>query len=420
LETQKKAIYWILAILVLIALLVILTIGNYQYSKTSPGGTDFLVHWVGTRAYFTQGISPYSDEVAHQIQKMVYGRAALPGEHELRVAYPFYSVILFFPLAAISDFNLARAIWMTLLEAGLIGLTLISVQLTSWRPKNWLMILLLVFSLVWYHAMRALINGNVIILIALGIVGVFYAIKVNIDELAGVLLALITIKPQVAFIIILYVLIWAGFQHRYRIIGWFFITLILLAGCATLLIPDWILQNIREILRYPGYNPPGTPATALATWFPAVGPRIGTVISLAALVIILVEWWLARHVEFRHFLWTGCLTIVLSVWSGIQTDPGNFIIMIPALILFFSILDERWPNTSKVITASVLGGLLVSLWALFIRTVQNSYQPIQNPILFFPLPLILLILLYWIRFWATRPPKLFYETFHQDENLNKV
>jgi len=196
--------------------------------------------------------------------------------------------------------------------------------------------------------------------------------------------------------------------------------LILLAGCATLLIPDWILQNIREILRYPGYNPPGTPATALATWFPASGPRIGTVISLAALVIILVEWWLARHVEFRHFLWTGCLTIVLSVWSGIQTDPGNFIIMIPALILFFSILDERWPNTSKVITASVLGGLSVFIWVLFIRTMQNSYQPIQNPILFFPLPLILIILLYWIRIWATRPPKLFYETFHQDENLNKV
>lgn len=417
---QRKTLYWIIAILAVTGILVVLTLGNYQYSKNSPGGTDFLVHWVGTREYFTEGLSPYSDQVALKIQQMVYGRPALPGEHELRVAYPFFSVILFFPFALISNFALARAIWMTILEIGLIGLTLISIQLTTWRPKNWMLIILLLFSLVWYHAMRALINGNVIILIALGIAAVFYAIKVKVDELAGVLLAVVTIKPQVVLLMVIFVLFWALFQKRYRIIGWFFITLVLLMVTSTLLIPDWIIQNVREILRYPGYNPPGTPASALATWFPAVGPRIGTIISLAALVIIFVEWWLARHEDFRHFLWTGCLTLVLSVWSGIQTDPGNFIIMVPAIILFFSILSERWPKTSNIIVASIVGGIFVLIWLIFIFTLNFSYQPIQNPILFFPLPLLLFMLLYWIRFWAIRPPKLFYDTFHQDEDLSKL
>jgi hypothetical protein len=420
LEIQRKTLYWIIALLAITGILVVLTLGNYQYSKNSPGGTDFLVHWVGTREYFTEGLSPYSDQVALKIQQMVYGRAALPGEHELRVAYPFYSVILFFPFALISNFTLSRAIWMTILEIGLIGLTLISIQLTTWRPKNWMLIILLLFSLAWYHAMRALINGNVIILIALGIAAVFYAIKVKVDELAGVLLAVVTIKPQVVLLVVIFVLFWALFQKRYRIIGWFFITLVLLMVTSSLLIPDWIIQNVREILRYPGYNPPGTPASALATWFPAVGPRIGTIISLAALVIIFVEWWLARHEDFRHFLWTGCLTIVLSVWSGIQTDPGNFIIMVPAIILFFSILYERWPKTSNIIVASILGGIFVLIWLIFIFSLNNSYQPIQNPVLFFPLPLLLFILLYWIRFWAIRPPKLFYDTFHQDEDLSNL
>ena len=419
-DKQRKTLYWIVAILALIAILVLLTIGNYQFSKSSPGGTDFLVHWVGTREYFTEGISPYSDQVALKIQEMVYGRAAQLGEHELRVAYPFYSVIMFFPFALISNFTLARAIWMTVLEIGLIGLTLVSIQLTSWRPKNWMLAILLLFSLVWYHALRALINGNVIILIALGIAAVFFAIKVKIDELAGVLLAVITIKPQVVLLIVIFILFWALFQRRYRIIGWFFITLVLLVVTTSLLIPDWILQNIREILRYPGYNPPGTPGAALTTWFPAVGTRIGTVISLGALVIILVEWWLARHGDFRHFLWTGCLTLVLSAWSGIQTDPGNFIIMMPALILFFSILEERWPKTGNIISASILGGLMVLLWLIFISTLDISYQPMQNPILLFPLPFVLIILLYWIRFWAIRPPRLFYDTFHQDEALSKL
>lgn len=419
-KIQNKAIYWVGAVLLSIVFLVLLTIANYQYARNNPGGTDFLVHWLGTRAYFTEGISPYSDQVAVQIQNMVYGRTALPGEHELRVAYPFYSVILFFPLALIQDFTVARAVWMTILEIGLIALTLVSIQLTTWRPKNWMMILLLVFSLLWYHGLRSLINGNVVILIALGVAGAFYAIKNKYDEMAGVLLALTTIKPQVVLLVVLYVLIWAIFQRRYRIIAWFFITMALMVACATLLIPDWIMQNLREVMRYPGYNPPGTPASALATWFPALGPRIGTIISLAVIVIMIVEWWLARHQEYRHFLWTGCLTLVLSAWSGIQTDPGNFIMMMPAVILFFAILAERWPAISNVITASVIGGLLVLIWVIFIATLEKSYQPIQSPVLFFPLPLILLIILYWIRGWAILPPKLYFDTFLKDETLSRL
>ncbi len=419
-KNHQKAIYWVGAILLSIILLVLLTIANYQFAKNNPGGTDFLVHWVGTRAYFSDGLSPYSDQVALQIQDLVYGRAALPGEHELRVAYPFYSVILFFPFAFIQDFNVARAVWMTILEIGLIALTLVSIQLTTWRPKFWVLILLIIFSLFWYHALRSLINGNVVILIALGIAGTFYAIKNKFDEFAGVLLALTTIKPQVVVLVVLFVLIWAGFHRRYRIIAWFFITLALLVASASLLIPDWIVQNLREVLRYPGYNPPGTPASALATWFPAVGPRIGTFLSLAAIVIMITEWWLARHEEYRHFLWTGCLTLVLSAWSGIQTDPGNFIIMLPAIILFFAIIAERWPGISNVVAASVLSGLMILIWAIFLFTLERSYQPIQNPVLFFPLPLILFIVLYWIRSWAIGPPKLFYDTFQQDESLSRL
>ena len=420
LKTRKQAIYWILAIAALMILLVLLTFGNYQYSQNNPGGTDFLVHWVGTRAFFSDGISPYSDEVALRIQQMVYGRAALPGEHELRVAYPFFSVILFFPFALISNFTLARAIWMTILELGLVALTLVSIQLTTWRPKRWLIVLLLVFSFLWYHAMRALINGNAVILIALGIACAFYAIKLKHDELAGVLLAFITIKPQVVILVVIFVLLWSVFQKKNKVILWFFITLTLLVISASLLVPDWILQNAREILRYPGYNPPGTPSSAFATWFPTVGPRVGTILSLGAIVIMMVEWWLSRHADFRHFLWTGCLTLVLSAWSGIQTDPGNFIIMMPALILIFSVIDERWPKISDLIITAILSALLILIWVLFITTMEKSYQPIQSPIMFFPLPLILFALLYWIRFWSVHPPKLYYDTFHRDEEIARL
>jgi len=73
---------WLL-LLVGVALLVGLTLVNYRYAQQNPGGNDFLVHWVGTRLFLTEGVSPYSDQTALEIQTMVYGRAARPGEHEL-------------------------------------------------------------------------------------------------------------------------------------------------------------------------------------------------------------------------------------------------------------------------------------------------------------------------------------------------
>ena len=67
---------WLLGALAVVILLAGLTYANHYYAARNPGGNDFLVHWVGTRALLIDGISPYSDEVAGRIQTMVYGRLA--------------------------------------------------------------------------------------------------------------------------------------------------------------------------------------------------------------------------------------------------------------------------------------------------------------------------------------------------------
>src|SRR5436190_19545159 len=122
----------------LIVLLSLLLAGliwaNYQFALANPGGTDFLVHWVGARALL-RGETPYGDKTALEIQEMVYGRPAQPGEHELRVAYPIYSAIIFGPFALVSDFDLARSLWMTFLEGVILAVFLLSLNVVGWRPR---------------------------------------------------------------------------------------------------------------------------------------------------------------------------------------------------------------------------------------------------------------------------------------------
>jgi hypothetical protein len=84
-----------------VAILALLTWGNYQYVRQNPGGNDFLPRWLGTRLLVFQGLSPYSDETALEIQKMAYGRPVRAGEDEMRMAYPLYSIVLFLPYAII-------------------------------------------------------------------------------------------------------------------------------------------------------------------------------------------------------------------------------------------------------------------------------------------------------------------------------
>jgi hypothetical protein len=179
--------FWYLSAILIIGILVLITWANYNFVQQNPGGNDFLVHWVGTRALFVDGLSPYSDTVAERIQTLAYGRPALPGEHELRVAYPMYSALVFLPFALISDYELARALWMTILEAALIGLAFLSLKLTRWKMSVWLLPFFLIFSIFWYHSLRPLINGNAVILVALALVAAFAALRNGRDELAGVL-----------------------------------------------------------------------------------------------------------------------------------------------------------------------------------------------------------------------------------------
>ncbi len=414
--TQLRSILILLGAL-LISILVVIGLfrTNYDYVVQNPGGNDFLVHWVGARAFIIEGVSPYDDSVALEIQERAYGRPARPGEHELRVAYPLYSTLIFAPFALVSDYPLARAIWMTALEVAVLLTAFICVRLTEWRPGLVLLAAYLLFAMLWYHSVRPLINGNAVLLVTLLVCAALYAIKRDRDELAGALLALATIKPQVVVLLILFVLVWAFSRRRWLLIGWLVGGVLALTVSMMLIVPDWLLQNLREVLRYPAYNPPGTPGAALAVWMPALGPRLGLALTLILVAILVVEWRAAWRQDFRWFLWTACLTLVVSAWIGIQTDPGNFIALLPALTLIFAVWQERWGLGGQISAAFAMVILFFGIWWLFLGTLDFGDQPQQHPIMFFPLPLFLLIGLYWVRWTAVEPLRLWVDEIRRKE-----
>jgi hypothetical protein len=221
------------------------------------------------------------------------------------------------------------------------------------------------------------------------------------------LLAITTIKPHLVVLLIVLIIIWGIYKQRWGLIGGFFGSLTALVVVGVAIIPNWISQNMWEILKYPAYNPAGTLAEAIAEWIPGIDNQLKWGIAIALGTLLFIEWWAARKAGFDRFLWVSFLTLGIGQWIGIQTDPGNFILLFPALVYILAVWDFRWEEKGHVIVCLGLASILLGLWILFVATIERGYQPIQNSVMFIPLPALVIIGLYWIKWWVISPMKTF-------------
>jgi hypothetical protein len=300
---------------------------------------------------------------------------------------------------------MARAVWMTVLEMCIFLIAIGGISLSRWRLSPLQLGAILLFALLSYYSIRALINANASVLVSLCVVGALLAIRAEFDGLAGFLLVLATIKPQVILLLVLFIIIWGNSERRF-ILFWSFIgNLALMIAVTSLLIPDWTWQNIRQVVAYPSYTLPGTPGMILYEWMPGVGKQIGWAITIMIIATLIWEWRASLQKDFRWFLWTAYLTLTATTMVGIRTATENFIILLPAVILVFAAWDQEWGWTGRVMIGLGYIVLLFGVWWLFLSTLERGAQPIQNSVMFFPLPVFLFIGLYWIRWWVIRPER---------------
>jgi hypothetical protein len=362
-------------------------VANSAFVRSQPGGNDFLARWMGAR-FFLQGISPYDDRVGLETQKSIYGRPADParGEDMERFVYPLYSMILFAPFAYF-DFSTARALWMTLEEFALLAILGLSFKVARYTPPLGSVAGWMLFALTWYFSARALINGNPIILIALFLVGAWLAMQHRRWCWTGFLLALSTIKPQITLLCLVWILCWAAWNHKWNIVAWFCAWMAFFISAAWLIQPQWIAGNWNEIVQYGMYTEPGSPISVLATFFPGTGVWLGAAITSAVWISLLVLWWRIKEANEEGMVWGACMTLALTFWSGIQNDPGNQLILLPALI-FFSAWWSIRKGGAFLRDAGFLTVVWIIFWGFFLLTLQQRGQPIQSPWMLFPLPML--------------------------------
>lgn len=380
-----------------------LTYVNYQFSLNNPGGNDYLARWNGAHEWLVNGNNPYSDQVSEVAQQMIYGRKAIPsrGEDIAHFVYPLYSMIFFAPFGLL-DYTLSRALWMTLLEIVAISLTFTALYLTGWKIKKFSLIGILLFSILWYCSTRTIILGQFsginALLILLGIL----CIKKDKDQLGGFLLALSTSKPQMTYLLVIFIILWSIRSARHRIWISFLSSMILMIVAGWLLLPGWPIDWLRQVMNYPEYTDRiGSIVSIWAGITPGIQDQLSKGLLFFFYAYMLFEWLRTKGNDVPAFLWTSYITLVITNFVAYRTATPHYVVLMAPIFMVSRIIEERWGNFGKWMNRCSYVLLLLGYWLLFILTIYGNEE---QAIMYLPVPIITLLALWWTRWWAVRPP----------------
>lgn len=391
---------------ILVGSLLVLVVGGlytwatWQYfTKPVRGGNDLLTHVVAWEAYFKQGYSPYSDEAALMTQMVIYGRPAMEGEDQNRMVYPFYSILVHGPFAFI-DYELGRAIYMTLLQVALFAGVFLMLDVLRWRPRGWVLGLLLAWSLLFYPEARGVILGQYAIFCFFSLAAALYFLARQQDALAGALLTISTIKPTLVFLVIPFLLIWGLVRKRWKFLAGFLGVMAILMVGSFLALPTWLSEWLQRIGRYSGYTVGQSPVWLLTHQALPVLGEVGEIaISLLFAAGMLFAWWLAlRQGGQRWFHWALGITLVVSNLIVPRSATTNYVIMLVTVLWIFAALERTpgWGRPALLITWAIS---LVGLWWLHFATVVGNQE---QPVMFLPAPLALGLVLILGYKWLIR------------------
>jgi hypothetical protein len=194
----------------------------------------------------------------------------------------------------------------------------------------------------------------------------FWAIRRERDYLAGACLALATVKPQLAILIVPFFLTWNLLQQRWRVLLAFALALGILFGTSFLLFPSWLREFVRVVTHYPSYKSVQTgPGYLLSD---SNGGLWLWVLEAVSVVWLLGAWWLARRGDARWLDGAFVLTLAMTSFLPPQTSIVNQLVLLPGILL----LMRDSPNWAARLGLAVLS--IAGSWIAFSVLYQRHYD----------------------------------------------
>jgi hypothetical protein len=303
---------------------------------------DYVCYWAAGKLV-AEGHSPYDEALQARIQQgRGWDRAKDGlGKYEFLPYYypPWFAAgcALLVPLG----YDGAKAAWFFLNIEMLLMAGYLLRDAVPGLPRSVPPVMVPVFAL----SVVALFVGQTSILLLFLLALAWRLMRRSSDRLAGMVLAGLTTKPQVAAFVVLAVLIWSARRRRWGIIGGFAAALAALSLFGAAIVADWPI----EMMRAAGRTPPPTAYFPWigTTWLLALktaglrgGPLWGLYLAVALpFLAALLRAALDRDRPLEDVLSLGLIApFILAPYARHYDFP---ILLVPAFVLIGHRLPEK-------------------------------------------------------------------------------
>jgi len=413
-ETGKTIVVLPLAALVLASSMWFFfdyILGPGQIRQAALHGTprgnlsDLYPRWLGARELLRHGRDPYSQEITRDIQAGYYGRSIDPSrpadpQDQQGFAYPVYVVFLLAPLIGL-PFGVVREIFNVLVWALTAGSVFLWLRVLNWRPPRAMTLVFCLLTLGSLPAVQGIKLQQLTLVVAALLSAASAAVAGGNLILAGFLLALATVKPQLAVLPVFWFTLWSlyDWQKRQRFFWSFSATMLALLGGAQALSPGWLGRFVIALANYHRYT---QNESILGT---LLGPRTGQVLGgvLVLISLLVLRRFLPARGDSPAMGAAVSLVMALTVVVVPMTAPYNQVLLLPAILCLTRYLPQfpaagRWLR----LAAGVVFGLLFWPWiaslALSVASLGLPPERVQQGwklafLTLFALPLLVFLLL---------------------------
>jgi len=341
--------------------------------------SDLYPRWLGTRELLLYRRDPYSPKVTQEIQIGFYGRPLDPANPSDPTAqesfvYPVYVAFLLAPTIGV-PFHIVAAVFRWILLGALAASVPLWMYAFGLRARVSVIAAGMLMATSTSPAMYEYFQHNLAALAVLFMAGGVAAIVGEKPALAGILLALSTIKPDTTAPIVAWLLVWSAARIRTRgaVLWWFLGSMGLLILGGEFYSPHWIGRFLAAIREYPAY---GTDPSVIQVLFPRP-VAVAVAVALIAYVLVLVWRWKAAGVDSEQFGWAIAVIGATTLVTLPKLAGYNALLLFPGVLLLIDWYARSAARSiiSRALTRAVFACQLWQWLAAAILTLTSFVLP---------------------------------------------
>lgn len=345
---------------------------SYQIADANAHGrprgnlSDLYPRWLGARELLLRGRDPYGPDVTREIQEGYYGHSldpSRPGDPKDQegFVYPVYVVSYLAPTIR-QSFAVVREEFFWILLALTVVTVLLWLRVLRWPMPSSVQVAIVVLTVGSLPVVQGLKLQQMTLFVSALLAIAISLLIADHQIVAGALLALATIKPQLVSFLLLWLLIWtlADWRRRSRWVLSFLVTLAVLFAASEYYLPHWIPRFLQAVREYLGYT---DAVSILEKLIPSPWGMVPYFLTIVATAYVC--WKNRRYAAGTPAF---AITVFLILAVTVILIPGyalyNQIMLLPALLMLARERQAIWDRNRIRRVLLILVGILL-LWPWF-------------------------------------------------------